>query len=51
MTAENVYSSVYYGFFKELILVWTVEARQPGQTFAVNCVVRGKVENEVRNEG
>lgn len=45
-----MYSSVYYSFFKELILVWTVEARRPGQTFAVNCIVRGKVANEKGNE-
>lgn len=41
--AESVYSSVYYSFFKELILVWSVEARQAGKPFALNCVIRGKV--------
>lgn len=38
-----MYSSIYHSFLKELIVVWTVEARKKGATFALNCVIHGTV--------
>lgn len=38
-----VYSSLFHSFFKELILVWTVEGRKRGVMFSVHCVITADI--------
>ena len=39
LEVDMVYSSLFHSFFKELILVWTVDAREKGVSFSIHFVI------------
>lgn len=46
LEVDMVYSSLFHSFFKELILVWTVDAREKGVSFSIHCVITAEIVND-----
>ena len=43
---DSVYSSLYHGYYQELVLIWTREAVEAGVSFHVRCVITAETVGE-----
>ena len=44
---DSVYSSLYPGYYREVVLIWTREAIDAGVSFRVRCVITAETVGEV----